>query len=153
MTALRARWAALSDRERLLVAVMAGLAVLLLLTLLVLRPLAAARSEGLAAFRAAAETRAAVARAAANGDGAAPVGGGDLRAVASQTAEARGIVIDRYDFQEDAVDLTITGIQAPDLYAWLGALSEEHGVVVREAQLRRGEGGELTARLTLEQRG
>jgi type II secretory pathway component PulM len=68
----------------------------------------------------------------------------------SETAQASGIVVDRYAIEEDAVDLTIAETDASTLYAWLGALSERHGVVVREGTVRAlGESGRVTARLTL----
>ena len=152
MSALRERWAAFSPRERTLLMVAGGLAALFLLSILVLRPMAQARADGLAAYQSAVQTRAAVARAVRSG-GRGGAATGDLRGVASSTADARGIVIDRYDFQDGAVDLTIAAVAAPTLYAWLATLETDHGVVVREAAIRTGgEAGQVTARLTLEQR-
>lgn len=149
MSALRDRWSAFSQRERLLLMVMGGLALLLILSVLVLRPLAAARTNGVRAFEDAAVTRAAVARAAANG-GQQPGGATDLRAAAQESADVFGIVVDRYDFQDGAVDLTVSGIDAPTLYEWLEELSAAYGVTVREGQLRTsGEEGLVSARLTL----
>ena len=148
MSALQARWAAFSPREKLLLAVAAGLLVLLLLSVLILRPLANARENGIAAFAEAAATRAAVARSVGAGR-ATGTATGDLRAAAQETADAFGIVVDRYDFQDGAVDLTVSDVDAPTLYAWLAALADERGVAVREAQLRADEEGLVTARLTL----
>lgn len=147
MNALTARWAAFAPRERLLIGVAGALALVLLLSVLVFRPLANARANGMAAFEEAAITRAAVARAA--GSGAASGGPTpDLRALAQASADAFGVVVDRYDFQDGAVDLTVSDVDAPTLYAWLATLEEE-GVAVREAQLRAGDDGLVTARLTL----
>ena len=151
MSALTARWQAFSPRERLLLGVAGGLALVLLLTVLVIRPLAGARADGIAAFAEAAETRAAVARAVGSGGQASAPNTGPLRNVVEETATGAGVVIDRYDFQGDGVDLTISDVDAPTLYAWLGELSAAHGVVVREASVRAsGEEGLVTARLTLE---
>ena len=147
LSTLAGRWSAFSPRERLLIGVAGALLVVLLLSVLVFRPLANARANGMAAFEEAAITRAAVARAAGSGstaNGPAP----DLRAVAQTSADAFGIVVDRYDFQDDAVDLTVSDVDAPTLYAWLTTLEEE-GIAVREAQLRAGDDGLVTARLTL----
>ena len=147
MSALSARWATFSPRERALIGVAGALLSLLLLSVLVLRPLANASAGGRAAFEEAARTRAVVARAVASGGGqGAPAG--DLRALAQDTADAFGIVVDRYDFQDGSVDLTVSDVDAPTLYAWLATLSER-GVTVAEAQLRAGDDGLVTARLTL----
>ena len=151
MSALTARWQAFSPRERLLVGILGALALVLLLTVLVLRPLAATRADGVAAFAEASQTRAAVARAVGSGAGASVPNTGPLRNVVEATATEAGIVIDRYDFRGDGVDLTISDIDAPTLYAWLGTLSTQHGIVVGEASLRTsGDAGLVTARLTLE---
>ena len=148
MSALTERWGAFAPRERLLIAVAGALALVLLLSVLVLRPLSNARADGVRAFEEAVATRAAVARA-AGGAGQAGPATGDLRAAAQETADAFGIVVDRYDFQDGVVDLTVSDVDAPTLYAWLTTLAEQRGVTVREAQLRAGDDGLVTARLTL----
>lgn len=150
MSAARAWLAGLSPRERTLVLVAAALLGLLAFLMLVVRPIASAREDGVARYEEATETYAAVARAAGMPDAGGAAGDGPLRTVLSESAEAYGVVIDRYDIDEDAVDLTIASTDAGSLYAWLGELSEIEGIVVREGAVRAsGEAGQITARLTM----
>ena len=152
MTALRGWFDGLAPRERLGVLVVAALAAVLLLTVLVLRPLAAFKAGAKDRHADAAETAALVDRAVAgaSGQGTGAPTGAPLRAVISDTADAAGIVIDRYDISEDSVDLTIGSADAARLYAWLGGLSSDHGLSVAQGTVRGVEGGLVSARLTLE---
>ena len=148
LAALRAQWAARTPRERLLLTVAGGLLALLLLFVLVLGPARAARAAAVERHADAARTLGVVARATA-----APPSvrgsGGPLRAVVAQSADAAGLVIDRYDSAGDDLRVSLGEAPAPALFAWLTALREEEGIVAAEAQLRREEGGVVSARLTL----
>lgn len=150
MSALRERWAAFTPRERLMLSVLGVVFAIILFLVLIVRPLTNMQTSGVAAFQEAARTRAAVARAAGQGQSRADTGTGPLRGAVSSAADAAGIVIDRYDIQEDALDVTVTEVAAPTLYAWLDDLSRTEGVTVREGTVRAaGDGGLVTARLTL----
>lgn len=145
---VRAALAERSPRERVLLGIAAALLALILLIFGVLGPARDARENAVARHAEAARTLGAV-RLATNAP-AAPAGtGGPLRAVVSATADQAGIVIDRYDIEDDGVRLFVGSTEAPRLFAWLTGLREQEGITVTEAQVRREEGGMVSARITL----
>lgn len=145
---LRAALAERSSRERALLGVAAALLVLVVLLFGVIGPARDARADAVARHAEAAQTLGAVRRATASPS--APTGsGGPLRAVVSVTADGAGIVIDRYDIEDDGVRLFIGSVEATRLFGWLTELREREGIAVSEAQLRREDGGMISARLTL----
>ena len=145
---LRAALAERSPRERLLLGVATVLLALVVLLFGVIGPARDARVSAVANHATAAQTLGAVRQATANP--AAPTGsGGPLRAVVSATADQAGIVIDRYDIEDDGVRLFVGNTEAVRLFGWLANLREQEGIAVTEAQLRREEGGTISARLTL----
>ena len=148
LASLRAQLAQRTPRERIVLAVGAGVLALFLLYLLVIGPARQARENAVARHAEAAETLGLVARATA-APRAATGSGAPLRAVVSQSAEAAGVVIDRYDNAGDDLRVAIGEAPAPALLAWLTELREREGVAVTEAQLRREAGGGVSARLTL----
>ncbi|WP_031549644.1 type II secretion system protein GspM [Parvularcula oceani] len=154
MSAVTDAYARLSPRERLLVLLAAALLGVLILWFAVFGPILAARDAAKASYAEAAQTYALVQRAAATPRTETPGSAEPLRSVLSQTAAQAGLTIDRYDIQENAIDLTVASTAADTLYSWLGELSRRHGIVVREGTVREvGEGGEITARLTLVRQG
>jgi general secretion pathway protein M len=150
---IQERWQALSQREKTLVAAAAALIALLILWFVIIAPIRAAKTGGLAAYQDARQTYAVVQRAAARGAAQPAAASTDqpLRTVLAQTADQTGIVIDRYDIQADQVNLTVGNTDMGTLYRWLRLLSEQHGVTVAEGTVRpTGEEGSVTARLTVE---
>ena len=148
LATLRAQWAQRSQRERVLLAVGAGLLALLLLVLLVLGPARQARLAAVDRHAEAIETLSLVVSA-TDAPPAVAGSGAPLRAVVSQSAEAAGLVIDRYDSAGDDVRVAIGEAAPPALFAWLTELREQEGIEVVEAQLRREASGGVSARLTL----
>ncbi len=147
---MTAMWTRLSPRERILVALAGGLLVILLLSMVVIRPILSFQSSARADYDAATETYQYAVRAART-----PSTGGDidissLRTILTRSANQNGIIIERFNAQGDALDLSVGPTTTQRLYVWLATLNNEHGVTVREASLRpAGDGQNIAARLTV----
>ena len=138
-----------TPRERVMLTVGAGVLALFVLVVLVLTPARQMRENAVAAHADAARTLGAV-RQATRAPRAAPRGSeAPLRAVVSQSAEAAGLVIDRYDSQGDDVRIALADASAPALFGWLAELREAEGITIAEAQISREDTGTVSARLTL----
>ena len=147
----RAALAQRTPRERIILAIGAAVLALFLLLVLVLTPARQMRESAVASHAEAARTLGAVqqaTRAPASASASDP-SGAPLRAVVSQSAEAAGLVIDRYDSQGDAVRVALADASGQALFVWLTTLREREGILVAEAQIQRQDAGTVSARLTL----
>lgn len=150
MDSLRQRWDAFTGRERLLIAIMAGLALVVLMLLLVVRPLTA--------YVASAEPRLSAAERLWAGVQARPIssrGAPDARPLADRVREAAqepGFELSRVDANGLAgLNVEIAAARAPALFVWLKAL-EEKGIVATAVKITPRSDATLSVSLTLETR-
>jgi general secretion pathway protein M len=133
-------WSGRSARERILLAVMGGLIVLLLFWLLIIRPLDAAKAGALQRLDLATQ---AAGRVAAVADGVrqahrlAPAAlSAALPVAVGEAAQAAGFTLSRLDAQgPDRVVIGITTARSPALFTWLAGLQRQ-GVIVERLTLR-----------------
>lgn len=153
---MSAWWNDLSARERLLVSVAGLLAGFLLLSLLIVRPLAAWSSS---ADRRAAQARDAYELTAT----AAAVSGSTslneasnampLRQAVISTAGSAGIELVRIGaVSESRIEIQAAPADADLLFSWLGDLERRHGVSVVFADMTRGEAGRVNAQILMFER-
>jgi len=153
---MSAWWNDLSARERLLVAVAGLLAGVLLVSLLIVRPLAVWSSS---ADRKAAQARDAyelTATAAAVSDSPPVNEEGDpasFRQAVISTAGTAGIELVRIGSASDArIEIQTAPADADLLFTWLGDLERRHGVSVVFADMTRGEAGRVNAQILVFER-
>ena len=146
---LKARWTAMTARERGLIVLASVVALALAGVQFGLVPLAAKRDQARAAYAEAAvvlaEVRDGAARLetlGASGEGPEP---GALRAVLTASATQRGLAITRVQpLDDDALSVRFDSAEPASLYAWLTSLTETTGARVRQATVRR-DGGSADA--------
>lgn len=143
-------WSQLAPREKQLIAIAGVLLAILILTLLVIRPALAYRTDGRQAYDDAVRTYVSVGRAAQVTGQAASADPSAIRSILTQTAQRSGIVINRINSQSDLIDMSIADVDATQLFSWLAFLEGQHGIVVRTGTVRPGgETGLVSARLTV----
>ncbi len=147
-------WSGRSARERMLLAVMGGLVALLLIWLLVIRPLDAAKA--IAEQRLDLATQAA-GRVAAVADGVRQVRqlapsaalSAALPTAVGEAAQAAGFTLSRLDAQgSDRVVIGIATARSPALFSWLAGLQRQ-GVIVERLTLRTNSDATLAVEGTL----
>ncbi len=152
-------WRDLSDRERLLILIGGGLALVFVVLQLVLSPALSWRSDQRRDMTSARGLYELVAEAAPLGLAAnASVGtdGGPARTIVSQTASQAGVTIVFINARGDrAVDVNITSASPDALFQWLSMLRTEYNIVVDTADIARETGNpqSVRAQLTMSQRG
>ena len=151
-------WENLSARERILVAVGAGLAALFIVLQLIIAPILDWRADKQRELASARGLYELVAEAAPRGGASAPAadGGVPVRNLVSQTASAAGVSIVYINARSDnGVDANISAAQPSALYDWLAALRNEHNIAVEAADIARETGNPevVRAQLTLSRRG
>jgi len=151
----------LDPRERLLLAVAAGVLALLLLVLLVWAPIRSAYSTLQSDVAEQRETvlwmQASAARLSqlkGSGSNVQGLGGRSLLAVTDSTARASGLgpALRRVEPEgSDSVKVWLEGASFDVLVKWLGTLSTTHGIDAESATMERGDAaGQVNARLTLQ---
>lgn len=152
-------WRDLSDRERLLILIGGGLAVLFVVLQLVLSPVLSWRADQRRDMAAARNLYELVAEAAPLGiaaNASAGTGAGPARNVVSQSATQAGVTIVFINARGDrAVDVNISAASPDALFQWLSVLRSEYNIVVDTADIARETGNPQTVRaqLTMSQRG
>ncbi|MEM6648678.1 MAG: type II secretion system protein GspM [Pseudomonadota bacterium] len=145
-----AQWDAMNPRERLLISVAVGLITILLILVIVIRPALSFQQSQRDAFDRAFETALVVQRAVAAGKAAQNDDDSSLRSILTSTATQNGIVINRINVQEGAIDLSVANTTIARLYGWLDRLERDQNVYVQEGSLRPSNDGlAITARLTM----
>ena len=150
-------WRDLSERERALILVAAGLAALFVLSQFVLMPINAWRTDQ-SRNRASAENLYEIVAEAAAVAGDAPADAPKkanipVRNAVTESARAGGVNINFVSARDDGSIETSTPSASPErLFVWLESLRADYGVSVAYADIAREEGGVNTvrARLVLE---
>lgn len=137
---LRDWWMGRSDRERVMLGVMLALVAVLLLWLIAIRPVNAARATAEQRLFVATEDAgriAAVAQAMTVARRTAPpMLNVALPVAIGQAAERNGFTLSRLDpIGTDRATIGISTARGPALFAWLGAL-EQQGIIVDKLTLR-----------------
>ncbi len=158
MTArFRLWWAGRSDRERWLVGTMAALLFVMLFWLIVIRPIAFARSDAIlrldAAANAAGELRAVADTMRVARTVAVPTLTVPFVEAVNQAAATNGLTLARADATgSDRVTIAISTARSPALFAMLDAL-ERQGLIVDTMTLRTNSDATLAVEAVLRQRG
>lgn len=144
-------WRSLTDRERLLIGIGAGVLALTLVYFLIARPLVAYRDDSERAYIAArgvfetVQQRAAQLAAIEENSTGERTAAQDvsLRVAASTAARQAGVTISRLQPSEDGT-LTIwaEGVQSGQFYRWLQILAEERGIGPSNVLLQKATSGE-----------
>ena len=151
-------WRERSRRERLLLAIMLGLALVTFVWLLVIRPLgdalASARERHAQAVVALAEARAQadiIAR--LEGQRTRPLDG-TLDALISASAAEAGFALSRITPDGDArVSLAMSAVKPQAFFAWLDRLESDRGLVVEKMNATSNSDRTLSVELSLRTRG
>ena len=147
----------LSKREQILVGVAGALALLFAASFLVIRPLAAWRSDAAAQAQSAQSTFKLVTQAAASGGGvatpAAPNAGVPLRNAVTQSSASAGIELLRIGADAGGqIEVQPAPTDGERLFAWLGVLQQQFGVSVAFADMSRDENGLVSAQVLVFER-
>ena len=152
-------WRDLSERERLLIIVGSGFAVLFVVLQLVLSPTLSWREDqrrDMASARGLYELVAEAAPLGVASTATVSAGDGPVRNVVSQTASSAGVTIIFINARGDqAVDVNIAAVSPDALFQWLSVLRSQHNIVVDTADIARETGNPemVRAQLTMLQRG
>lgn len=149
-------WTTRSVRERLLILLAGFLVAALLLNVLVIRPLRAAKEEAATSLAVASRTLDAVSAARPAGQSAAAsvgaVSGGDLRARLVDLATQRGLAVSRLQTGEQgAIVIQFDQAGTQVLFAWLDAAEQQLGARPARASVFAEASG--TVRASFEFRG
>lgn len=142
---IAAYWRERTARERILLAAAGGLTAVLVLWQLMLSPLLGERAAAQAAFESADAALMDVRRSlsvlgAVEDTAGVATRTGSLRAVVSNSANQFGLAIARIQpGEEGEISVSLENAQAAALFRWLRDLRDTHGVVVRDASLRRSD--------------
>lgn len=147
----------LTKREQMLVAVAGALALLLAISMLIIRPLTSWRSDASASAQSARSTYELVAQAAATGGGQAgpqaPGANVPLRNAVTQSSAAAGIELLRIGADTGGqIEVQPAPINGDQLFAWLGTLETQFGVSVAFADMSRDENGLVAAQVLVFER-
>ncbi|MEO1041008.1 MAG: type II secretion system protein M [Pseudomonadota bacterium] len=146
---MRAYFVGLSDRERLLVMIAAGLLVVMVVLFGVINPIHSYRDNAQRRF-AEAERMAALTDKIAVAAQQTQQSSGSLRSLVTQRARQRDLVIARIADGDGSVDLVFSDEPYDAFFEWLQALTEDDGLIVQEALVRPGSRpGSVNARMTL----
>lgn len=151
---MKEQWSHLSGRERGLILIAGGLAIVLLLSALVISPLLSWRSEQhLRAENAAALYEMVVEAASRGGQAAAP---SDIttppRNAITQTAGPAGVTLIYVNTRADGrIDANIASTDPDALYRWIDILRRDYGITIDTADIARESGNpeQVRAQLTL----
>jgi general secretion pathway protein M len=153
---MSAWWNDLSARERMLVSVAGLLAGVLLLTLLIIRPLAAwssAADRKATQARDAYELTATAAAVAGSNSTNETAGASPLRQSVISTAGSAGIELVRIGSVSEArIEIQTAPADADLMFTWLGDLERHHGVSVVFADMTRGDAGRVNAQILVFER-
>lgn len=157
MSGVRAWLIGLSPRERLLIGVAAGLALIVLLWFGIIRPvregLDAARDRTFDAATRLAGVRGAVAAVEPLAKATAPDRRGSLEALVRERATTAGFVLSTVSPQSNnAVAIAMASARPAALFAWIAEL-EDQGILVDQLQTTDNGDGTLSVALTLRARG
>lgn len=149
-------WNDLSARERALVAVAGGLAALLVISLLIVRPLIswnASAERRAAQARDAYELTAAAAAVAGPASSASGTENAPLRQAIISTAGAAGVELVRIGSASDTqIEIQAAPVDAEVLFNWFAELERRYGVKVTFADMSRGEGGRVNSQVLVFER-
>lgn len=149
-------WHDLSLRERVMSLVAAALAVVLLLSLGVVRPLAQWRFDAQSSVRSARDAYELTAAAAAVSTGAAPIASDartPLRQVFVATADSAGIELVRIGSENNGqLEIQIAPLSGDVLFAWLSDIERQYSVSVAFADIARGEDGAVNPQVLVFER-
>ncbi|MEM7739747.1 MAG: type II secretion system protein GspM [Pseudomonadota bacterium] len=139
----------LSERERVLVMVAAGLLVVVIVLFGIINPVHSYRDNARQRF-VEAERMSALSGKIAQASQQTQQSSGSLRSLVTQRARQRDLVIARIADADDSVDLVFSDEPYDAFFDWLQALTEEDGLIVQEALVRPGSGpGSVNVRMTL----
>ena len=152
---MTAWWTNLSSREKMLIAIAGGLAGILLLSFVVIRPIIDWRSNANQRADAARTNYELVATAAAMSgvvETPSPQRNVPLRQAVTQSAAAANIVIVRFgDASGNQIEIQPAPTPGDTLFQWFNTLREEYGISVVFADLAQNSDGLVNAQvLTLE---
>ena len=154
---MRDFWKDLSERERLLIMIGGGLAVVFVVLQLVIAPAFNWRSDARQRMNSAESLYELVAEAAPRGGASTTVEDGEpVRNVVSQSAAGAGVTIVYINARTDsAADANIASTSPSALYDWLAGLQNQHNIVVDNADIARDSGNPevVRAQLSLSRRG
>ncbi len=156
-------WNSLTARERLMLSLMAALVGLVVLWLVIVRPLSAARDEAAREYATATALYESVATSAAEmralhregRDAKLKTGGEPLRVTVAVAARTAGVSISRIQPGEDGT-LTIWAddVSAAALYRWLEALANERQITPAKVSVQKaGSGQQLRAQIQFSEAG
>ncbi len=146
-------WSGRSERERIMLAVMGALIVVLLFWLALVRPIDAAKARAVqrldVATLAAGKVAAVADRVRQSRAQPAPALSSALPATVGKAAEGAGFTLARLDPQgPDRVTISISTARAPALFGWLAQLGRQ-GVIVERITLRTNSDATLAVEGTL----
>lgn len=147
---LSMRWAALSQRERVLLALGTVVLGMALLFLGVWKPLATLKADDLARI---ARTEKMLLAFSQMPDGAVPSGDArPIAAIIAQTAAAQGLTILRLETpRPDAATVSLQDVPFKTLILWIDGLGRDSGLTVASALIRQADNpGLVTADLSLQ---
>ncbi len=133
-------WGGLSPRERMLLAVLGGIAALFLIVTLVVRPVQAARAQALADIRTY-RTLSTRIRAAGPAFAAAPAAArrtGDVAAIVSASAPLFALSPQAVEAAGDAVRVRLAGVPYDAVMRWIADLARTSDLRVRRLGLTKG---------------
>ena len=149
-------WADLSSRERLLLGVLGGLAILLLVSMAVIRPLGAWQRDAARGAEQARDNYLLVASAAAVGAQpvqGAPQGQTPLRQAITTSALSSQIELVRIGAEQNGqIEVQPAPVSGDLLFAWLSDLQLRYGVTVAFADMARAEEGAVNAQVLVLER-
>lgn len=139
----------LSDREQLMVGVMALLLVAVLINLVIVSPILRMQSRAQADFARA--SRVADLTEGLEAPGEETADDRQLRSVVSELAASKSVVFDRIQTNPDGgLQMDLSNVPYSAFYTWLQVLEDEEGIVVTEAYITAGdEASSLEARVSL----
>lgn len=135
----RSWWGGLSLRERMLLGVLGGLAIVAALLVLVVRPLQAAKAQALADIRTY-ETLSAGLRV-AGVRSAGPVRSGPVAQILTTTAAGFGLAVQRVEPEAGVTRVVMDGVPYDAVMRWLADLETGGGVTLSEVRIDRGAAG------------
>lgn len=145
---LRDVWSGRSPRERRMLAVLGVLLAAFIGWYGVASPLLSwreASADRLAAARSRAEVVQRGVERLRGGPRAAALAVGDLDAVARQTAQEAGVMLETSDAGDGALEFSVESATSAGLFGWLGALETAHGVAITDLNVAENADATLQA--------
>lgn len=134
----RSWWGGLSTRERVLLAVLGGVAAIALMLVLVVKPLQAARAQALADIRTYETLSAGLTAAGGSARPAGPGRSGPVAQILTTTAAGFGLTVQRVEPEAGRTRVVMDGVPYDAAMRWLADLETGGGVTLAEVRIDRG---------------